>query len=354
MVNPSGHYEKYMNRCLELARRGQGHTAPNPMVGCVIVHQDCIIGEGYHSFFGGPHAEVNAIKLVKDAGNLKDSTLYVNLEPCTHFGKTPPCTRLIIDTGIPKIVIGVTDPNSAVSGEGIKQLSDSGCEVITDCLRDESIDLNRRFFTFHLKKRPYIILKWAQTRDGFIDKLRRDQENDKINWITDETSRTLVHKWRAEEQAILIGSVTAIKDNPRLTTRAWPGDNPLRLVIDRKGKLPEHLHILDGSVRTVVFTNVMKPQRTNLQYVELNQNEEVIPAILKYLYNNDIQSLMVEGGKLLINEFLIHRLWDEARIFTGNKTFGQGIPAPVISAVPDHQIKFSESDVKIYRHPESF
>jgi len=353
-VNPSGNHEMFMNRCLELARKGLGDTAPNPMVGCVIVYQDRIIGEGYHRSFGGPHAEVNAIQSVKNPDKLKDSILYVNLEPCPHFGKTPPCTRLIMDAEIPKIVIGVTDPNSVVAGEGIRQLSGNGREVIKDVLKEESIKLNRRFFTFHLKKRPYIILKWAQTIDGFIDIFRSDHEKNKINWITDKTSRILVHKWRAEEQAILIGSVTAITDNPRLTTRVWPGKNAVRLVIDREGRLPEHLHILDGLVETLVFTHVRKQNKTNLKYVKLDQKKDVMPALFEYLYSINIQSVMVEGGKLLLETFLKHGLWDEARIFTGNKTFGKGIPAPVISAGPEYQFKFSGSDVKIYKHPESF
>jgi diaminohydroxyphosphoribosylaminopyrimidine deaminase/5-amino-6-(5-phosphoribosylamino)uracil reductase len=344
----------FMNRCLELARKGLGHTAPNPMVGCVIVHQDHIIGEGYHRSFGGPHAEVNAIQSVKDPVKLKDSILYVNLEPCSHFGKTPPCTRLIMDAEIPKIVIGVTDPNSVVAGEGIRQLDGNGREVIKDVLKEESIKLNRRFFTFHLKKRPYIILKWAQTIDSFIDVFRGDDERNKINWITDETSRILVHKWRAEEQAILIGSVTAVTDNPRLTARVWPGKNPVRLVIDREGRLPGHLHILDGSVETLVFTRVKKQDKTNLKYVTLDQKKDVIPALLEYLYSINIQSVMVEGGKLLLDTFINVGLWDEARIFTGNKTFGRGIPAPIISTGPEQQFKFSESDVTIYKNPESF
>jgi len=343
-----------MNRCLELARKGLGHTAPNPMVGCVIIYHDRIIAEGYHRYFGGPHAEVNAIQSIRDTSILKDSTLYVNLEPCSHFGKTPPCTKLIMDTEIQQIVIGVSDPNSIISGKGIRQLSDESRNVITDILKDDCIHLNKRFFTFHLKKRPYIILKWAQTRDGFIDKIRDNHEKTHINWITDETSRTLVHKWRAEEQAIIVGSRTAILDNPRLTTRDWPGKNPLRLVLDRRDSLPDYLHILDGSVETVIFTNLKKPGKINLKYVVLDQGADVISTLLKYLHERDIQSLLVEGGKLLLDEFLKRKIWDEVRVLIGNKKFGQGIPAPFIHAEPDNQFKFSESIIKIYRHPDSF
>lgn len=343
-----------MNRCLELARKGLGHTAPNPMVGCVIIHQDRIIAEGYHRYFGGPHAEVNAIRSIRDTSILKDSTLYVNLEPCSHFGKTPPCTKLIMDTEIQQIVIGVSDPNSIVSVEGIRQLSDKGRNVITDILKDDCIHLNKRFFTFHSKKRPYIILKWAQTSDGFIDKIRDNHEKTHINWITDEPSRTLVHKWRAEEQAIIVGSRTAMLDNPRLNTRDWPGKNPLRLVIDRRNSLPDNLHILDGSVETVVFTNVTKPAGNNLKYVVPDQHSDVISSLLEYLYENNIQSLLVEGGKLLLDVFLQRGIWDEARIFIGNKTFVRGIPAPFIPAEPDNQFEFSDSIIKIYRHPDSY
>lgn len=350
----SGHHEKFMNRCLELARKGLGHTAPNPMVGCVIIYQDRIIGEGYHRYYGGHHAEMNAIQSVQDTSLIRDSALYVNLEPCSHFGKTPPCTSMILDTGIKQIVIGTTDPNSLVSGEGIRQLVDKGRNVITDILKDDCIHLNKRFFTFHLKKRPYIILKWAQTSDGFIDKIREHHGNKRINWITDEASRVLVHKWRSEEQAIMVGSRTAIMDNPRLNTRYWPGKSPLRLVIDRKNSLPDHLHILDGSVETVIFTSVKKPADKNLIYIVPDQEEDVISALLKYLYERDIQSLLVEGGKMLLDEFLKHGIWDEARVLIGNKTFVKGIPAPVISSEQTCQFEFSESTVKIYRHPESY
>ena len=347
-------HEKYMNRCLELARKGLGQTAPNPMVGCVIVCRDRIIGEGYHRCFGGPHAEVHAIRSVPDPARLKESLLYVNLEPCTHFGKTPPCTTLILESGIPEVVIGVADPNPLVSGKGVRQLSEQGRVVIDNVLKDDSVKLNRRFFTYHLKKRPYIILKWAQTRDGFIDRIRDDHDRNKINWITDEVSRKLVHKWRSEEQAILIGSHTAIADNPKLTTREWPGKNPLRLVIDRKGRLPENLNILDGSAETLVFTQVVKEDRDHLRYVKLDKEKDVIPDLLDYLYSIHIQSLIVEGGKLLIEKFLNLGYWDEARILTGVKTFVRGIPAPFIPHEPDHQFKFSDSDIKIYKHPESF
>ncbi|KPK87658.1 MAG: hypothetical protein AMS27_01885 [Bacteroides sp. SM23_62_1] len=343
-----------MYRCLELARKGLGNTAPNPLVGCVIVYQDRIIGEGYHMYFGGNHAEVNAIQSIKTPELLKDSTLYVNLEPCSHFGKTPPCTGVIMEAGLKKIIVGVTDPNSIVSGEGIRQLTDKGIKAGTNILKKECIHLNRRFFTFHKKKRPYIVLKWAQTNDGFIDRIRNGHEQGTINWITDEASRILVHKWRAEEQAILIGSRTAILDNPRLDTRHWPGKSPLRLVIDRKNTMPDHLHILDGTAETTVFTSNPKPAGKNLSYVTLDKHADIISVLLTYLYEKDIQSLLVEGGRILLGAFIKKGIWDEARVMVGNKAFVKGVPAPVMPSEPITQFKFAESTVKIYRHRDSF
>jgi diaminohydroxyphosphoribosylaminopyrimidine deaminase/5-amino-6-(5-phosphoribosylamino)uracil reductase len=343
-----------MRRCLELAAKGLGSTAPNPLVGCVIVHKDRIIGEGYHRMYGGPHAEVMAINRVLDLSLLTDSILYVNLEPCSHFGKTPPCTGLICEKGIPVVVSGTLDPNSIVRGKGIKFLKEKGMNVINDILKPECINLNKRFFTFHMKKRPYIILKWAQTKDCFIDVDRKAHATRRITWITDEASRRLVHKWRAEEQAILVGSRTVMMDNPRLTTRNWPGKNPLRLVIDREGSLSDNLQILDGSVETVVFTCKPKRDRTNLKYFLIDGNKDSISAVLEFLYANNIQSLVVEGGKILIDEFIRQETWDEARVFTGNVTFGRGVPAPVIQSEPVEQFEFAESLLKIYKNIGSY
>jgi diaminohydroxyphosphoribosylaminopyrimidine deaminase/5-amino-6-(5-phosphoribosylamino)uracil reductase len=251
-------------------------------------------------------------------------------------------------------VIGTSDPNPIVSGKGIQLLKERGMKTITDVLKAECTHLNRRFFTFHQKNRPYIILKWAQTKDGFIDIDRHDHGKDGIIWITDEASRQLVHKWRAEEQAILVGSRTAVMDNPRLTTRNWPGKNPLRLVIDRKGSLSGNLFILDDSVETVIFTNVPKKDRTKLKYVILDKDKDVLTVVLEFLYKNNIQSLIVEGGKILIDAFLQHETWDEARVFVGNKTFGKGVPAPLIQSEPTSQLEFSENILKIYKNRGSF
>ena len=342
-----------MRRCLELAAKGLGSTAPNPMVGCVIVHKDRIIGEGFHRIYGGPHAEVIAINSVLDMTLLTDSVLYVNLEPCSHFGKTPPCTGLICEKNIPAVISGTLDPNPIVSGKGIQFLKEKGMNVVTDILKAECINLNKRFFTFHMKKRPFIILKWAQTKDCFIDVDRQEHGTKRITWITDEASRRLVHKWRAEEQAILVGSRTVMMDNPRLTTRNWPGKNPLRLVIDREGSLSGNLKILDGSVETVIFTYKPKRDQTNLKYFLLDRNKDSISTVLEFLYTNNIQSLIVEGGKMLINEFLRQEIWDEARVFTGNVTFGKGIPAPVLLSEPVEQFEFAESLLKIYKNSDS-
>jgi len=342
-----------MRRCLELAAKGLGSTAPNPMVGCVIVHKDRIIGEGFHRIYGGPHAEVIAINSVLDITLLTDSVLYVNLEPCSHFGKTPPCTGLICEKNIPAVISGTLDPNPIVSGKGIQFLKEKGMNVVTDILKAECINLNKRFFTFHMKKRPFIILKWAQTKDCFIDVDRQEHETKRIAWITDEASRRLVHKWRAEEQAILVGSRTVMMDNPRLTTRNWPGKNPLRLVIDREGSLYGNLKILDGSVETVIFTYKPKRNQTNLKYFLLDRNKDSISTVLEFLYTNNIQSLIVEGGKMLIDEFLRQEIWDEARVFTGNVTFGKGIKAPVLLSEPVEQFEFAESLLKIYKNSDS-
>jgi diaminohydroxyphosphoribosylaminopyrimidine deaminase/5-amino-6-(5-phosphoribosylamino)uracil reductase len=303
--------------------------------------------------YGGSHAEVMAINSVLDLSLLTDSALYVNLEPCSHFGKTPPCTGLICEKNIPMVISGTLDPNPIVSGKGIQFLKEKGMNVVTDILKAECINLNKRFFTFHMKKRPFIILKWAQTKDCFIDVDRQEHGTKRITWITDEASRRLVHKWRAEEQAILVGSRTVMMDNPRLTTRNWPGKNPLRLVIDRESSLSGNLKILDGSIETVIFTYKPKRDQTNLKYFLLDRNKDSISTVLEFLYTHNIQSLIVEGGKILIDEFLRQEIWDEARVFTGNVTFCKGVPAPVLLSEPVEQFEFAESLLKIYKNNDS-
>lgn len=321
--------EIFMQRCLDLALLGMGDVAPNPMVGCVIVHDGIIIGEGYHQKFGQPHAEVNAIRSVKNPELLAQSTIYVSLEPCSHFGKTPPCSDLIIENRIPKVVIGTIDPFAKVAGKGIERMKNAGISVEVGLLENECRELNRRFFTFHEKKRPCILLKWAQTLDGFIDTDRTETQHP--TWITNAFAKRLVHKQRSEESAILIGTNTAQYDNPALTVREWTGNQPIRMVIDRTGRLDKSLHIFDGKAQTWVFTGVDKPDSENLKFIRLIFDQNILPQMLTELYNRDVLSVIVEGGSVLLNSFLDAGLWDEAFVYTGNQFFGKGVAAPKIS-----------------------
>ncbi len=341
--------ETYMQRCHDLALQGLGHTAPNPLVGSVIVCNNKIIGEGYHRQYGSHHAEVNAINSVSDKTLLKKSALYVNLEPCSHEGKTPPCADLIIKSGIPKVVAGISDPNPLVSGKGFKKLLDAGTDLVTGISEQQCSELNKRFITYFTKKRPYVILKLAQTRDHFIDVIRESPVQ-KITWISNEISRMLVHKWRSEEQAILIGTKTAIMDNPKLTVREWPGKSPLRLVIDRKLALPKTLSVFDNSIPTTVFNEVKDFNDGETTYVCMNFDGNLIENILLYLYNHGIQSLLVEGGRMLIQSFLSLNLWDEARVFTGAKSFNKGIPAPEFSAPVMEKYSIREDVLTVYHN----
>ena len=319
----------FMQRCLELALLGMGNVAPNPMVGCVIVHDGIIIGEGYHKKIGEAHAEVNAIRSVRYPELLTQSTLYVSLEPCTHQGRTPPCSDLIIESRIPHVVIGTVDPFAEVAGKGVERLQKAGIEVKVGILEKECRELNRRFFTFHEKKRPYIILKWAQTPDGFIDTDRT--ETQLPTWITNALAKRLVHKQRSEESAILIGTNTAEFDNPALTVREWTGNQPIRMVIDRTGRLNTDLHIFIGKAPTWVFTTHQKTERENLEYISLDFDQNILPQLLAVLYQRDILSVVVEGGGELLNSFLEIGLWDEAFVYTGSQFFGKGVAAPHIS-----------------------
>ena len=324
--------EKYMWRAIETARLGMGNVAPNPMVGCVIVYNNIIIGEGYHREYGKPHAEVNAINSVQNKELLPESTIYVTLEPCSHHGKTPPCSDLILRYRIPYVVVGTVDPFAQVAGTGIEKLMDGGCKVFVGCLEEKCLELNRRFFTFHQKKQPYIILKWAQTADGFIDIDRSDEHYGQPTWITNELSRIAVHKMRADESAILVGTNTAKKDNPALTVRDWRGKSPLRLVIDRDLKLPSDLNLFDQSQPTVVYTSKEAPCKSNLEFKKISFNNHELEQILDDLHQREVLSLIVEGGQLLLNSFIIKDLWDEARVFTGSRYFHRGVKAPVFDA----------------------
>jgi diaminohydroxyphosphoribosylaminopyrimidine deaminase/5-amino-6-(5-phosphoribosylamino)uracil reductase len=320
--------EKYMQRCIELAKLGLGNAAPNPMVGSVIVHNSKIIGEGYHHKAGEAHAEVNAINSVKDQSVLKDSTIYVNLEPCAHYGKTPPCADLIIEKKIPRVVIGCVDPFAEVAGKGIEKLKNAGCDVKEGVLEKESIELNKRFFTFHEKKRPYIILKWAETIDGFIDLVRKPTDPIEPNWITNDLAKKLVHKWRTEETAFMIGTNTARNDNPRLTARDWSGRNPVRVVLDKNLSLATDLHVFNEEATTIIFNANKTEDVRNIKFVKVNFNNFLLNEVLMSLYELDIQSVVVEGGRQLLTSFIDQNLWDEARVFIGNKQFHNGTKAP--------------------------
>lgn len=334
--------ELFMLRAIELARNGAGAVSPNPLVGCVIVHENNIVGEGWHQQFGGAHAEVNAVNAVKDKSILKDSVIYVSLEPCAHRGKTPPCADLLVSHKVKRVVISNEDPNPLVSGKGLKKLREAGIDVEVGVLGMEGRHLNRRFFTFIEKKRPFIVLKWAQTSDGFIAR-----ENFDSKWISNESSRQLVHKWRAEEDAILVGYRTAVHDNPRLTVRDWSGKNPIRIVIDKRLGLDRSLHLLDASVPTICYNFTKQEQYLNLELVRVGE-ENMIKQILADLYKRDVQSLIVEGGAQTINQFLSIGLWDEARVITSLKKFKRGIRAPKIQLKPVKREMINEDELMIF------
>jgi len=320
-----------MFRCLELAKLGAGNVAPNPMVGCVIVHNEKIIGEGYHQNYGEAHAEVNAINSVINSALLKESTLFVNLEPCAHHGLTPPCSDLIVEKQIPEVIIGTIDSFAKVAGKGIEKLRKAGIDVKVGILKNECRELNKRFFTFYEKNRPYIILKWAQTQDGFIDIVRTENEFGEPTWITGEMALHRVHKMRADEDAIIVGTNTALKDNPSLTVRHCVGKNPVRIVLDRNLNLPENLNLFDNKVKTLVFNSIQNKENGNISFVQIDFRKNILPQILKELHNRKMQSLIVEGGKQLLDSFINAELWDEAYVFKGDKKFQNGIQAPQIS-----------------------
>lgn len=320
--------EIYMQRCISLASKGIGNVAPNPMVGSVVVCEGKIIGEGYHVVYGKSHAEVNAINSVKDKSLLSKSTLYVSLEPCSHFGKTPPCADFIIQNKIPKVVVGCRDNNSSIAIKGIEKLKEAGVEVTYGILEEECKKLNKRFFTFHEQKRPYIILKWAQTLDNYIDILRNPNNERSPIWISSEETQILTHKWRTEEQAIIVGTNTAKNDNPKLTSREWKGKNPLRIVIDEHLEIPQDSHLYDQSAPTIFISRHFKESKLNIEYLEMDFSKDIVQQIIQILYQREIQSLVVEGGKYLIESFMKHNLWDEARVLVGNKIFEHGVMSP--------------------------
>ena len=319
--------ELLMQRCLKLAKLGEGCVSPNPMVGAVVVYDNKIIGEGYHQLYGFSHAEPNAINSVEDKELLKSSTLYVNLEPCCHWGKTPPCADLIIKSGIKKIVICNNDPNPKVSGGGIKILKDAGVEIITGVLEKQGRELNKRFFCYHEKKRPYITLKWAETLDGFIDIERRKGKKEDY-WITNDYLKVWVHNQRAVEDCVLVGNRTVINDNPKLNVRHLLARNPIRMTIDRRLIIPENTRFYDKSQKTIIFNEIKDDVSDELSFVKIDFEKDVLGQIIHYIYSIGKNSLVVEGGKFTLEEFIDNNLWDEANVLVGNKHFEKGVRSP--------------------------
>ena len=322
------------------------------MVGSVIVLNDKIIGEGWHKKAGEPHAEVNAINSVFDKSLLKKATIYVSLEPCSHFGKTPPCANLIIESGIKKVVIGVIDSNSKVSGKGVQHLIENDCDVIVGVLENECFNLNKRFFTFHQKKRPFILLKWAETNDGFVDKIRDKFDEKSPNWISNSYSQQFVHKMRAEEQAILVGTTTALNDDPSLTVRNWSGENPIRIVLDRNDVIPKAYNLLNDSVKTIVFSEVKSiiDSYNNVIFERIDFSKNVPEQVCEVLYKYEIQSVIIEGGKQALQSFIDANLWDEAFVFVGNIEFKAGLKSPELKKAPFEIKNISNDTLKIFRN----
>jgi len=339
---------KFMRRCLELASKAEGMTYPNPLVGSVIVYEGMIIGEGYHLRSGEPHAEVNAINSVIDKSKLKKSTLYVNLEPCSHFGKTPPCADFIISNEIPEVIIGTPDTSEKVSGNGIKRLRDAGSHVKSGVIEEECRRLNRRFFTFQEKRRPYITLKWAQSADGYLDIIRSEDHIKEPTWITGKPERVLVHKWRASEQAILVGAGTIRADNPRLNVREWKGNDPMKLILSSSGSFIEGSFLTGTHSNTVVFTHNSLTDLSGMIKVLLKEEIPSSVQICEYLFSTGIQSLFIEGGAEVLNHFISTGMWDEARIFTGKELFSRGIKAPEIGGKLFSKTIFSGSSLEVY------
>ncbi len=344
MVKHDHHIDEvFMGRALELAALGIGSVSPNPMVGSVIVHDGKIIGEGWHKKYGEAHAEVNAVNSVQDKSLLKESTVYVTLEPCAHTGKTPPCADMLISHHVKNVVVANMDTNPLVAGNGVKKLRASGIEVITGILEKQGRELNRRFFTYMEKQRPYIILKWAETADGFIAR-----ENYDSKWISNAFSRQLTHKWRAEEDSILVGSRTASYDNPQLNVRDWSGRNPVRVVIDRFLKLDASLHVFDKKQKTILYNLIKQEEHDNLSVIRLD-GEDFLSNLVKDLHKQKIQSVIVEGGTTTLNLFIAAGLWDEARIFQSARIFGKGINAPTLYGKCIHWKMIDSDKLAIYR-----
>ncbi len=325
------HPQTYMKRCLQLARMGMGKVSPNPMVGALIIYKNKIIGQGYHKQYGGLHAEVEAIASVKNKSVLNEATLFVNLEPCNHFGKTPPCTDLILKHKIPDVFIGASDPNPLVAGSGIEKLRKNGVMVHTNVIEDQCLNLNKRFYHYHIKKQPYIILKWAQTIDGFIDIHRAKTDQIRPTWITHPYTRILVHKWRSEEPAIMVGANTIIKDNPKLNLRDWTGQNPLKIIIDKQNQLHDEFSVFTQKERVLYFNTRVSGRVNNIEHIRIPDEKTFIDEVMAFLYEEKILSVIVEGGAQLLQSLIEKNYWAEARIFFANKYFHKGIKAPAIT-----------------------
>ncbi len=350
-MHSPGTDEKYMHRCLQIAKNGLGTTAPNPMVGAVIVCENKIIGEGYTSVYGGAHAEVNAINSVKYKSLLPKSTLYVTLEPCSHFGKTPPCADLILKHQIPTVVVGILDPNEQVAGRGIEKLKANGCIVVTGILAEACRKHHKRFLRFHEKKRPYLILKWAETQDGFIAPLKEKRtDNPAPVWISNERSRQLTHQWRSEEQAILIGTNTVLQDNPKLNVRHWTGTDPIRIIIDRDTRLQGNLHVLDKSIPTMLFTSEKNHQKPvdGIDIYRIDFSKEIIPQLCAVAHTQNVNSILIEGGAKTIQTFIDSGFWDEARVFVGASFFQDGMKAPTFNGDLQSTIKVGSDTLNTY------
>ncbi|MEI6866749.1 bifunctional diaminohydroxyphosphoribosylaminopyrimidine deaminase/5-amino-6-(5-phosphoribosylamino)uracil reductase RibD [Flavicella sp.] len=344
--------EFYMTRCLQLAQNGIGEARPNPSVGCVIVFEGSIIGEGYTSPYGRNHAEVNAISSVKEESLLKKATLYVTLEPCAHFGKTPPCADLIVKYKIPKVVVGCVDTHSVVAGKGIERLRVNGCEVKLGVLEEQCLEQHKRFFTVQNKNRPYVILKWAQSKDGFVAPLKKE-ENRPV-WISNAYAQQIVHKWRSKEHAILVGTNTAIADNPKLNVRYWGGQSPVRIVLDKTLRIPASNSLFDGSVKTIVCTNVSvlsnAKSKNNLVFEGMNFSGNIVSELCRVLIKHQIQSVIIEGGSQTLQTFIKAGLWDEARVFYGDVVFEGGVRAPCFSEVKIEEVDLKGTKLKIFKN----
>lgn len=340
-------HEVFMRRCLDLAKLSLGYVSPNPMVGSVLVHQGKIISEGYHRTYGGPHAEVEALTPILDEHLLSESILYVSLEPCSHHGKTPPCVDLILAKKIKQVVIACRDNYHEVDGKGIERLRQEGVKVTVGVLESEAQALNKRFFTFHAKKRPYITLKWAQSKDLYMDRLRKEEDEGHINWISCPETQSLVHLWRSQEQGIMVAKNTALCDDPSLTVRRISGKNPLRIVLDSQLSLPQTLKIFQASSPTLILNLIETKQGENVKYVKLSDMS--LPIILEALYKEGIQSVLVEGGNQLLQNFIDSNLWDEARVITGASLFHDGLPAPKLSAQEERRTSHFTDLITYYK-----